>query len=262
MDIDKEKILLNLFGKDDFAAIRDAVAYELPDLPHYLNKLIEEFDVQDVKYFYSKISQLLVASSAIPETEFLYREWLSLALTKWRQLCRDGLILKRKNSNALDVQRSMCSRVDWRNMRKKHGVSEEAEAEIASGSDFSVKDENDDKVKDGNDDKIKDEKDDKYQQMIPPQISLFGVVEQYLTTVTFSRRSSGSTDELAHHPDDFDPERLQQIKNELYTFTLTMCSWEWQLLLPSSPKLRHLSAEAPFKRRFVELSRLFSQDSA
>lgn len=93
VDIDKEKNLMNkLFGKDDFAAIRDAVTYELPDLPHYLNKLIEEFDIHDDKTFYSKISQLLVASSAIPETEFLYREWLSLALTKWRQLCREGLL--------------------------------------------------------------------------------------------------------------------------------------------------------------------------
>ncbi|KAM0795849.1 hypothetical protein BDR22DRAFT_574489 [Usnea florida] len=93
VDFDKEKNLLNkLFGKDDFTAIRDAVTYELPDLPHDLNKLIEEFNVQDDKLFYSKISQLLVAPSALPETEFLYREWLSLALTKWRQLCREGLL--------------------------------------------------------------------------------------------------------------------------------------------------------------------------
>ena len=155
-------------------------------------------------------------------------------------------------------------------MRKKHGVSEEAEAENASGSDFSVKDENDDKIKDENDDKVKDENDDevkdenddRYQQMMPPQISSFGAVENSRTTVTSCRRSSGSTDELAHHPDEFDPERSRQINNELYNFTLTVCSWEWQLLHPSSPKPRHSSTQALFKRRFVELSGLFSQVSA
>ena len=35
-DMNKEENLLNdLFGKDDFAAIRDAVAYELLALPHH-----------------------------------------------------------------------------------------------------------------------------------------------------------------------------------------------------------------------------------
>lgn len=56
MDINKEKNLLNkLFGKDNFIVIRDAVTYKLPDLPYYLNKLIEEFNIHDDKIFYSKI---------------------------------------------------------------------------------------------------------------------------------------------------------------------------------------------------------------
>lgn len=91
VDVVKQNATLrNFFGHGDFQTIYDNVVQQLKPLPESLNTCVDSFNTQDTKQLYVQIGNLLHVET--PNVDFIYREWLSMCLTKYLQIYRIALL--------------------------------------------------------------------------------------------------------------------------------------------------------------------------
>ena len=91
VDWENEEQTLQKWFAQDLPYIKDKVEIRLPELPVWLNDLIDSFNTQeDDESLYNRISDLLSNKSRFAEEdEFLHRESIQLCLTKWLSELRD-----------------------------------------------------------------------------------------------------------------------------------------------------------------------------
>lgn len=94
VDMVKEEGTLKEWFEDDFGTIRKEVVYGFPVVPAPIVKLIDQLNLKDDNKLKDQIAKLLPDSNETSEVPFIYREWLSLVMTKFLQLCREGLLRK------------------------------------------------------------------------------------------------------------------------------------------------------------------------